>query len=417
MQYEWQDGSTQATFLVNEAGTYWVEAQKDNCTIRDSITVANQERPIFLPRDTTLCNVTDFVLTPKSPYKNIVWIESANLIDSLPVTESGTYSAILFEACEWRDSIRIDFQTASIELPPDTTLCASEELLIDVGMVEGQLTWQDGSTDQTFLITESGTYWVNLNKDNCEANDSIEVIIAPLTLDLGADTTLCENTSLDLAIPIPNANYEWQDGSTTATQIITESGRYWARVEKDNCIASDSIEISFTPLPTIDIGNDTSLCVEENLILAAPTIINNFQWQDGTNTPTQLVTESAIYWLMGMIDNCVVTDSIFVNFEDCPEEADQDFCQAYLPNSFSPNGDGINDELQLLTDCELQFFEMEVYDRWGSLLFSTTDVAQSWDGQYRGELLEAGVYLWVVRYQFMEQAFRVEKVEEVTVIR
>ena len=327
-----------------------------------------------------------------------MWIESANLIDSLPVTESGTYSAILFEACEWRDSIRIDFQTASIELPPDTTLCASEELLIDVGMVDGQLTWQDGSTDQTFLITESGTYWVNLNKDNCEANDSIEVIIAPLTLDLGADTILCENTNLDLAIPIPNANYEWQDGSTTATQIITESGRYWARVEKDNCIASDSIEISFTPLPTISIGNDTTLCLDENLTLTAPTTINNFQWQDGTNTPTQLVTESAIYWLMGMIDNCVVTDSIFVNFEDCPEEADQDFCQAYLPNSFSPNGDGINDELQLLTDCELQFFEMEVYDRWGSLLFSTTDVAQSWDGQYRGELLEAGVYLWVVRY-------------------
>ena len=287
--------------------------------------------------------------------------------------------------------------------------------LLDVGTVNGQLTWQDGSTDQQFLITESGTYWANLTKDNCRVSDSIEVSIAPLMVDLGQDTTLCENESLALTINSPNGNYEWQDGSQAQNYTVTEAGIYWAKITKDNCVASDSILVDFTPQPTIDLGADTTLCIAETLTLIAPTILTNYQWQDGTTNTPQLISINGNYWLEGTIDNCIVRDSLFVTFETCPE--DTQFCQAYLPNSFSPNGDGINDGLQLLTDCELQFFEMEVYDRWGNLVFSTTDVRQAWDGTANGKLLDTGVYLWTVRYQFIGQDFSVEKVETVTVLR
>ncbi len=415
VDYEWQDGSTQATFSVSTAGLYWVEGQKGRCSVRDSLIVSIREEALFLPNDTILCNATNYLIIPDTSFKNIIWWQSPLSGDSLLVTESGTYHALPVDNNCFYDSITVTFQEITLALPTDTTLCMEEDLLLDVGTVNGQLTWQDGSTDQQFLISESGTYWANVIQDNCTASDSIEVIIAPLELDLGQDTTLCENESLALMVNVPGGQYEWQDGSQTQNYTVTETGFYWAKITKDNCVISDSILVNFTSPPTIDLGVDTTLCMDETLTLIAPTILTNYQWQDGTTNPPQLISTNGNYWLEGVIDNCIVRDSIFVTFETCPE--DTQFCQAYLPNSFSPNGDGINDALQLLTDCELQFFEMEVYDRWGSLVFSTTDVRQAWDGTANGELLETGVYLWTVRYQFLEQAFMVERVETVTMVR
>ena len=246
-------------------------------------------------------------------------------------------------------------------------------------------------------------------------SDSISVLLASLNLDLGNDTTLCENSTLDLTIDISNAIYEWQDGSSASSLTIENSGVFWATVEKDNCVATDSILINIESLPTIDLGNDTTLCLDENLTLSAPTSLTNILWQDGSSNNTQIATQSDIYWITGLVNNCNVQDSITVTFDNCPE--DTKLCQAYLPNSFSPNGDGINDELQLLTDCALQFFEMEVFDRWGNLLFSTTDIRHTWDGKYKGELLETGTYLWVVRYQFLADDFPIEKTKTITVTR
>ena len=414
VNFRWQDGSTQATFSTNEAGLYWVEAQKGDCSVRDSITLTYVERPTFLPKDTTLCNETNFLIYPNAPYEDVIWLETANIIDSLLVTASGIYRALFFGKCQWEDSITVDFQTAMLDLPADTTICAADGLLLDIGNTDGQLTWQDGSTDQQYLVTESGTYKASLTNENCTASDSIEVALAPLTLDLGQDTTLCEDKSLALTINVPSVNYEWQDGSNLSNLTITQSGVYWAKIVQDNCEAIDSITVNFTPSPIIDLGNDTTLCNGETLTLTAPNSIVTYEWQDGSQNPIFEVSNSDLYWLTGSINNCSSRDSILVSYENCEPLKN---CQAYLPNSFSPNGDGINDELQLLTDCELQFFQMEVYDRWGSLIFSTDDVRQAWDGRYQGELLDTGVYLWTVEYQFLEAPKPTHIVETITVIR
>lgn len=348
VQYEWQDGSTQPLFFVTDEGLYWVEAQKGDCIIRDSIQVSYAKQRSFLPKDTTICNATNFLIAPIPPFEHVLWWENPLELDTLLVEEAGTYHAfIIDQGCEWLDSIEVTFAQAPI-------------------------------------------------------------------LDLGQDTTLCDNESLTLSIPIENVTYEWQDGSQVQNFEVTESGTYWAKITQDNCIAQDSIQVTFDPQPTLNIGSDTTLCINSTLTLTAPVTLSNYQWQDGTTTPNQFITETGNYWLEGEIGNCLVAGDIQVTFEDCEPPK---FCQAYLPNSFSPNGDGINDELQLLTDCELQFFQMEVYDRWGNLMFSSNDVRQAWDGRYKGDLLDTGVYLWVVRYQFLEQTAPVLKMETITFLK
>ena len=301
-----------------------------------------------LPNDTTLCSEQSLMINMPNPELTYQWQDnSTNPFYS--ISEEGLYWVEGTKGdCRIRDSILVSYIEEEFLLPSDTTLCNATEFLLEVDNASsGQLIWQDGSTDELFLVNQSGTYWLELTTNDCQIRDSIKVIIEPLLFELGRDTIICEEETLDLTITIPNIFVEWQDGSNSSNLTVSQAGNYWATVEKNNCTTRDSISISYEP------------CLE---------------------------TESS-------------------------------FCQAYLPNSFSPNGDGVNDDLLLLTDCELVYFEMEVYNRWGTRLFATKDKTQSWDGTYKGQLVETGVYLWVTNYQFKDELSPVTEVETVNLLR
>lgn len=80
-------------------------------------------------------------------------------------------------------------------------------------------------------------------------------------------------------------------------------------------------------------------------------------------------------------------------------ECEQDFTPIYVPNAFTPNQDGINDKLTLLISTKPNSFSLKIYNRWGSLVFWSTDPAQQWDGTYAGRGCESDTYAWVVSYQ------------------
>ncbi len=416
VQYEWQDGSQQPVFSVIAEGLYWVEAQKGNCIVRDSINVNYAEQRSFLPYDTTICNVDSFLVVPQLPFEEILWWESALINDSLIVRENGIYHAfIIEEGCEWLDSIQVTFNQLVVDLPTDTIICPDETLLLNIAQTGVTHQWIDGTRQPVFFIEAEGFYWMESTKGACTIRDSIQVRYAEQRSFLPNDTTICDETIFLIRSEPPAQYIVWWENALAEDALLVENdGFYHAFIVDQNCEWIDSVEVNFVSTTDLDLGEDTTLCQGENLILVAPNNITNYQWQDETTNASQLITQSDIYWLAGKIEHCLVRDSIKVTLDDCkPPE----LCQAYLPNSFSPNGDGINDALQLLTDCELQFFEMEVYDRWGSLVFATTDVRQAWDGRHDGQLLDTGVYLWTVRYQFLEQDFMVEQVETVTIVR
>ena len=420
VQYQWQDGSTQPFFSVTEEGLYWVEAQKGNCIIRDSIQVNYATPQSFLPNDTTICDRDSFLITPQLPFEKVVWWENPLANEALWVREDGVYHAfIIDQGCDWLDSIQITFDSLDIDLPRDVVLCPEGTLLLNAAQDGVTYQWIDGTREPAFFIVAAGTYWVESSKGDCTVRDSITVSFAEQQSFLPNDTTICDATTFVIRPQSPADHVLYWEGPFTLdlmddSLLVDSSGIYHAFILENKCEWLDSVEVNFVSSKDLDLGADIMLCETETLTLVSPTNLANYQWQDGSTNPTQLVTQSDTYWLEGTIDNCFVKDSIEVTIAPCKPPA---LCQAYLPNSFSPNGDGINDELQLLTDCELAFFEMEIYDRWGSLVFSTTDVQQAWDGTTNGELLQTGVYLWTVRYQFSGQIFPEERVETITIMR
>ncbi len=84
------------------------------------------------------------------------------------------------------------------------------------------------------------------------------------------------------------------------------------------------------------------------------------------------------------------------NFSPETEEAR---CKVYIPNAFSPNGDGINDLFMPSTNCNFQDYEMRIFDRWGTLIYQTRNANSGWNGMYRGQEAESTAYVYYIRYQ------------------
>ena len=74
-------------------------------------------------------------------------------------------------------------------------------------------------------------------------------------------------------------------------------------------------------------------------------------------------------------------------------------CQLFIPSAFTPNGDGLNDVFKALYGENVTEFNLQVYDRWGELVFSTKNKAKGWDGRYKGQLQNSGIYVWIIRYK------------------
>ena len=107
--------------------------------------------------------------------------------------------------------------------------------------------------------------------------------------------------------------------------------------------------------------------------------------------PLAVVYQSAwIAVLANDTNHCSAADSVFIRIKDCDETI-------YVPNAFTPNGDGVNDVLYVYGNC-LEINQFRVFNRWGEKVWDTVNMDQGWDGYYKGVLQSVGVYVYLVRY-------------------
>ncbi|TAE20052.1 MAG: gliding motility-associated C-terminal domain-containing protein [Bacteroidetes bacterium] len=207
--------------------------------------------------------------------------------------------------------------------------------------------------------------------------------------DLGRDTTLCVGETLLLSAG-SGASYIWQDGSSSPTYLVREAGKYWVRAKLGVCVASDTIEVKYD-VP-VSLPADTNLCEGESLTLRARHWRNSYKWQDGSTADTLVVDRTGIYWVQVPTARCVVGDTIRVEFEACP---------SFVPNVFTPNGDGKNDRFEIGNILSRRW-RFVVYNRWGGEVYRSEAYQNDWDG--RG--LPAGVYYYELSNPALRRRFK-----------
>lgn len=348
-----------------------------------------------------------------------------------------------------------------VNLGADTTLCVGQNLLLNATTANATYQWNDNSTTPTYNVTQQGTYSVLLTVNGCATPDTIVVNYNPSPVfTLNNDTTLCPGTTLLLNPATANATYIWQDNSTNASFNVAQAGIYWVAITVDNCSSTDSIQVSYFSLPTINLGNDTSLCVGETLVLEPSVLASAYLWQDNSTDTNYTVTQQGSYWVAASISNCIIRDTINVIYNLLPNlilgsdtticdgdilvlnasianatflwqdnstantftvtnpgiywvEVDLLNCLAIdsitidtiecnlvieMPNIFTPNNDGLNDLFIPLKLKQITDATLEIYNRWGQKLIETSNMQTGWDGKHNGNDCNPGVYYWVVRY-------------------
>lgn len=274
------------------------------------------EPVVDLGPDTTICIGVAIILeTIEEIETNYLWQDSTTG-NTLSVSVDGEYWVTAENGCaSVSDTIQLTV-LPELHLGSDTTLCYYDSLLVVPPESLAPFTWNDGSTENSFTIQSEGSYWVSIDNQCGAFSDTINVqFIDALSLSLGPDTALCIGQTIVLEVnEYPSTTYLWQDGSTDTTLEVSSIGEYWISIENGCEALSDTIQV--TVLPELNLGNDTTLCFFQDLVLSPPTELAPFTWNDGSISHSYFIDDEGSYW--ATVDNHCgqFSDTIYVEVID-----------------------------------------------------------------------------------------------------
>jgi gliding motility-associated-like protein len=392
LQYLWNTGDTTQTITTTTGGIYTLQITNQNCQLNDTINLTVNALPVVnIGNDTLICGTAVNLLLDAGNSGNTYLWNTGDTLQTITATQAGSYSVTVNNnQCSTSDTINITLQTLpQPDLGGDTAICAGQSLLLNPGITGTQYIWSNGATTPTITVSTPGLYSVQIINPPCTVSTAMNLSITPLpVVNLGADTTLCPNNSIVLNAQNPGATYLWSNSATTQTITTSAAGNYAVTVTAQNCSASDTISISTTQ--NLELDEAVSLCGSFTpLVLDAGNTGATYLWSTGDNTQTISIEQPGTYWVNVSAQPCVLTDTIEVT-------GNLGEATVYIPNSFTPNGDGLNDRFTGYGE-NFTSFRLMVFNRWGELIFETTD-PNGWDGFYAGQRAKGDVYVYKLTY-------------------
>ena len=257
-------------------------------------------------------------------------------------------------------------------------------------------------------IANNGLYHVTaVSGKGCTIEDSTIVALSKSpTVSAGDDTELCEGNSIQLKSisDINVINYQWAPPTGLSDATIAdptaspiETTRYHLTVSDGKCRSSDSLLITVNKKPSASAGTYKTIIKGQSATLngvAGGTDVS-YLWTPGT----YLTGISSLEPVVTPPVTQFYTLSVYSN-KGCGTATDQTlvkvYRQLYIPNAFSPNGDGLNDKWMIEALQAYPGAEVKVYDRFGEIVFDNRGKDISWDGRFKGESLSAGVYVYII---------------------
>lgn len=252
---------------------------------------------------------------------------------------------------------------------------------------------------KTYSMT--GIYRDTFATVSCDSIRVLNLTILPLKLD-SINVSFCKGESI-----VINGH------------IYEQAGIYFDTIPTSYCDSVIRINITtfVTPLLQIEASSyevNRSDTIQLTAISGQPL---SYQWFTNailndvfSPNPTAIVNGSS--WIIAQgrnVDNCVVIDSIFIKVDDCEGSI-------YVPNAFTPNGDGINDVFRIFGHC-IKLQQLLIFNRWGEKVWDTDDMEVSWDGYYKGVLQPSGVYVYSLTY-FIGNQIELKKLKgSITLVR
>lgn len=344
-------------------------------------------------------------------------------------TEPGTYVINLYvtdSICLLTDTATITIQVLpalELSVSNDTLTCTSSPMSFTAysNGTANEFIWSSNNqfsdtlntnlADSVLIIQPDGTttYYVQASNGVCSEIDSVIVTIVSGDLEIDGPDSLClgdiGTLTANIEIQGLTFDYTWSPANliiTTSQDNVVQvspsisSWIYCEATASNGCTAIDSIFINVGSLP----GNLTATATPEVVLpgetsqLMASLSGVTYQWSPitGLNSgtiqnPLATVDETTTYNVT--VSNGFCTKSADVTVKVMSVLCDRTY--VYVPNAFSPNGDGENEVLYVRSAIATKIL-FRVFDRWGEMIFETTDMNIGWDGTFRGKLVDPDTY-------------------------
>lgn len=441
--YAWQadpaiEDTTAANPIVSltEDRTFYVtitDPLNDTCTVEGTVTVLTDDRLIKSLRDSILaCMTGEVALNPDGyPHATYTW-EPADLLDDptapnpiATISENTVFRVTIVdpnkEGCSVEAEVKVVFDeyVKLITTDPISGLCAGDTVTLNAkGDLVDSLTWCDpngtplGTTEEiTFTPEVSGVYRLKATVGECEYEDTISIQLREIGFMFDPDLPVCSmdpvtitlvnNSGIEIDSVMwsgPNITLGDDNESVVVRPEVTST--YTAMVVfADGCVVTDSTTV------TVSDGDRFVTSADPDSIFFGETSTVSVTLEDGatyewrpndlvqtpnSNSTVVVPTETTTFFV-DIVDanGCMFTkeQEVVVIVVQCEPP------HIFLPNAFSPNGDGINDVL-FLRGQYIESMELIIYDRWGEEVFKTRNQSIGWDGTFKGNLLPPDVYAY-----------------------
>jgi len=434
-KWKWDFGNTAAnddtaatsstSYIYLQNGSYDVSLIVSNsigCTDTLIKTVLVDDKPtLLLPSDTTICSIDKLQLNAIG-LGTFKWspnyqINNTNISNPIVTPKVPTrYSVTLTQApgCENTTSIFVDLKEfVSLDAGNDTTICLGDSIRLTPLSDALLYSWSPGATVSNPNIKQpwakpTGTtrYAVLANIGGCQANDGFVVTTIPYPIpNAGRDTVICYGGQAQLNAT-GGSQYLWSppntlNNNTFQNPIATpyETTIYAVGVyENKGCPKPryDSVTVAVVPPLKPFAGNDTAVVIGEPLQLLAVGGVD-FEWSPSSfldnpsifNPIASLNDDIRYVVKVSSVEGCFAFDTINVKVYKTPPEI-------FIPTAFTPNGDGLNDNLIPIPVGIVSIEYFKVYNRYGELVYSTSEIGKGWNGVFKGRDQGNESFVWHV---------------------
>ncbi len=345
--------------------------------------------------DTSLCSGNAILQAPLSSNSPYLW-SSGDTTSSMQVSASGTFWLKCHGTCSsgnFIDTFNVTLiDSGIINKVTDTVICTKNSVSLSAPQGYSSYLWSNGVTSTSITLSSPGTYWVFCTIACGSQADTFHIRFNNANLLFSIDTLACGPVTAHM--PLDSASYLWQDGSTGQSHTFSNTGAYPVLVSEQGCSENDTVHVSILNLQ--QHLNDSLVCMDApfNITYHAIAPINSsILWSNGSTNAFVNISDTGLYWVYVKDSVCSNTDTIHLTGGFCN-------CACFVPNAFTPNHDGLNEGVRPLikTECQVSNYTFSIFDRWGTLVFTSHDPSARWDGTYKGVPYEIGTYMYEASY-------------------
>lgn len=426
--YLWHNTTTAPTYTASITGTYWLEVTENGCSGADTIYVEIKYDTFNLfSNDTAICRGQSVqVYANADPEVTIQWLPTSGIPVSnianpfiTPDTSAMYLMLVTIANCpDKRDSFYIDVQpNPDIFLGINRNVCEYDSLKIHSMVSPAWYTHYNYSWSPTLSIDDPTLPSVVFTADTttnmiltvttpagCTDKDSLMLIVHPSNFGkINNDTAICPHDSIQL-VASGGISYKWMpamylnsDKSATPIAHPVNSQTYTVLATSEyGCPDTLITTIIVHPAAVITLEDSTTIHPGESYQISPVTNGTAFSWTPAGGLSSKYISNpiatpqvNTRYILYTVTENgCRATDSIYIYVDDNE--------LITMPNAFTP-GSNSNNILYIIKRGLLSLNYFRIYNRWGNLVFESTDINAGWDGTYKGVPQPIGVFVYTIQ--------------------